>query len=196
MLTCVENVRVREAERPRRHGAGVGPGLAEISLGEDRPAYEPHPGDLAPNYEALNEGVLKEQFKDCLRRRSANSDSLPAIILALVRRGVSRATLARWGRECGLSKRYVSGLLSRIFIKLGLRKRREGGGRKVSPAALELLAHARRRYGRSFRSVLHSACRLADVEHSHEPPADGSASYSSTTISKYLAPKIPLEDIA
>jgi len=184
MSASVENVRVWEPQRPSRNGTRVRPSVAAISVDKYQPAFEARSGNAAPEYGALKDGALKEQFKDCLRRRSATTDSLPALTLASVRRGVSRATLARWGRECGLSKSYVSRLLSRIFVKLGLRRRRKGGGRRVSPGARELLALARRRYGRSFRSVLHSACRLANATHSRQPLAGGGASYSSTTIRK------------
>jgi len=161
--------------------------VAEITADEDRPAREPRSTNTAPEYGALKDGALKEHFKDCLRRRSPATDSLPALILVLVHRGVSRATLTRWGTGCGRGKSYVRSLLSRIFVKLGLRKRREGAGRKVSAAALELLTHARQRYGRSFRSVLHSACRLVDsqtaAQHRQQPHRGATAPYCHTAIS-------------
>jgi len=204
----------------------------------------------------LSAAALRKTYLACLGPRALGSTAkLAQIIGALVRRGATRATLVRWAVEAGCSEKYVRSLLSRIFIRLGLRRRRPGAGRRSSPEILQLLAEFKARFGQRRLKVARAlwraaeadepacpgpsnlllsapltllqseislsnpgadpsapavktldlmttnqahfrACRLADVEHSHEPPADGSASYSSTTISEHLGPKIPLEDIA
>ncbi|HEX3625381.1 MAG TPA: hypothetical protein VH280_08150 [Verrucomicrobiae bacterium] len=120
---------------------------------------------------------LKERYLQCFGVRANNVTTLQGIVRNLIEDGVSRRTLATWAVEAGYTKGYVSSLLSRILISLGLRERKEGAGRKPSPDALELLSYARSRYGENHLNVLRAAWR-AGKTHSKttDTPDDASAS--------------------
>jgi hypothetical protein len=55
-------------------------------------------------------------------------------------------------------------LISRIFSSLGRRERGPGAGRKPSPEALALLAHAEEHYGDRALRVLYAACRAGKAQ--------------------------------
>jgi len=116
-------------------------------------------------YAGLSESELKGRFLECMKPRSLRSlAALAEIIRALVSRGARRQTLLRWAVESGCNKSYVRSLLSRIFVRLGLRVRRKGAGRKFSPEILELLADLRSRFGARYVQAARALCRAAESE--------------------------------
>jgi len=116
------------------------------------------------NREHLRSQALKERYLQCFGVRANNATLLQGVVGDLIGEGVSRQTLVAWAVEAGYSKGYVSGLLSRLLVSLGLRQRQKGAGRKPSPATLELLAHARSQYGEDFLKVLRAAWRTGKAQ--------------------------------
>jgi hypothetical protein len=114
--------------------------------------------------------ALKKEFLECFAVRTKNTTSLEGVVKGLIEQGVSRRTLVGWAVGAGYSKGYVSSLLSRVLCSLGLREREAGAGRKPSPDALELLAHARNSYGSRFLNVLRAVWRAGRSQNS---PQDG-----------------------
>lgn len=108
--------------------------------------------------------TLKEQFLQCFGVRTDNTAVLQGVVRSLIDQGVPRQTLVKWAVEAGYRKSYVSSLLSRIFVSLGMRERKPGAGRKPSAMALELLAIARSRYGEHFLKVLRGAWRAGKAQ--------------------------------
>jgi hypothetical protein len=116
--------------------------------------------------------ALKQKYLECFGIRATNMVTWQEAVRDLTDQGVSRETLADWAVAAGYSRGYVSSLLSRIFCSLGLRKRGAGGGRKPSPDALELLAHARSRYGYRFLKVLRAAWRAGRTQTAEDGPPE------------------------
>ena len=116
------------------------------------------------NREHLRSQALKERYLRCFGVRTNNAALLQSVVRDLVHEGIPRQTLAAWAVEAGYSKGYVASLLSRVLVSLGLRERNKGAGRKPSLAALELLAHARSRYGDDFLKVLRAAWRAGKAQ--------------------------------
>ena len=108
--------------------------------------------------------ALKERFLQCFGVRANNTALLHDVVKDLIGGGIPRQTLVAWAVEAGYSKGYVSGLLSRLLVSSGLRKRQKGAGRKPSSATLELLAHAQGRYGEDFLKVLRAAWRTGKAQ--------------------------------
>jgi hypothetical protein len=108
--------------------------------------------------------ALKERYLQCFGVRANNATLLQGVVRDLIGEGISRQTLVGWAVEAGYSKGYVSGLLSRLLVSLGLRERQKGAGRKPSLATLELLAHAHSRYGEDFLKVLRAAWRTGKAQ--------------------------------
>jgi hypothetical protein len=144
----------------------------------------------APNHgKQLSSQVLKERYLQCFGVRANNVALLQGVVKDLLDGGVPRKTLVAWAVEAGYSKGYVSGLLSRILVSVGLRERRKGAGRKPSPATLELLAHARSRYGKDFLKVLRAAWRtgkaqLGATSASSETSPRGSSAFVASQFQK------------
>ena len=111
----------------------------------------------------LSPQALKERYLRCFGERTNNAALLQSVVRDLIHEGIPRQTLAAWAVEAGYSKGYVASLLCRVLVSLGLRERNKGAGRKPTLAALELLAHARSRYGKHFLRVLYAACRAGKV---------------------------------
>jgi hypothetical protein len=122
-----------------------------------------------------NSDALKEKFLRCFALRGSGSTTLRGVVRDLIGAGVSKEMLAIWAVEAGYGKRYVSSLLSRIFVSLGVRERRKGAGRKPSSAALELLAHAHSRYGESALKVLCAAWRAGKARRAASAVSDASS---------------------
>ncbi|SPE50630.1 hypothetical protein SBV1_1180024 [Verrucomicrobia bacterium] len=119
----------------------------------------------------LSAAALRKTYLACLGPRALGSTAkLAQIIGALVRRGATRATLVRWAVEAGCSEKYVRSLLSRIFIRLGLRRRRRGAGRRSSPEILQLLEEFKARFGKRRLKVARALCRAAEAD---EPACPG-----------------------
>jgi hypothetical protein len=112
----------------------------------------------------LSSQALKERYLLCFGVRANNATLLQGVVRDLIGEGISRQTLVGWAVEAGYSKGYVSGLLSRLLVSLGLRERQKGAGRKPSSATLELLAHARSRYGEDFLNLLRAAWRTGKAQ--------------------------------
>jgi hypothetical protein len=108
--------------------------------------------------------TLKEKYLRCFGVRTDNAAALQEIVKGLIDEGVSRKTLVGWAVQAGYSKGYVSSLLSRVLCSIGLRERRAGAGRRPSPAALELVAHAQDKYGEQFLKVLRAAWRAGKAQ--------------------------------
>jgi hypothetical protein len=126
----------------------------------------------------LSSQALKERFLRCFGVRVNNAALLQDLVKDLIGEGVSRQTLVAWAVEAGYSRASVRSTLSRIFVSLGLRERERGAGRKPSPAALELAAHARRLYGKSFVNMLRAAWRVGKAQlaaENHGTAPDGDA---------------------
>lgn len=112
--------------------------------------------------------VLKKEFLECFGVRTSNAEALRLIVKELIQRGVSRQTLLSWAMQAGYTSSGISSVLSRILCSIGLRARKAGAGRKPSRDALEILAHARSRYGERFLSVLRGAWRAGQAQASSE----------------------------
>jgi hypothetical protein len=112
--------------------------------------------------------ALKAEYLKCFGVRTNNTSVLRQTVKGLMDRGVSRKTLVVWAVQAGYTKGYVSSLLSRILCSIGLRANRIGAGRKPSLDALELLAHARSRYGERFLNVLRAAWRAGRTQAANE----------------------------
>ena len=104
--------------------------------------------------------ALRKAYLQCFGIRATNATVLQDTVRGLMQQGVSRKTLMIWAVETGYAKKSVSSLLSRILCSIGLRERQMGAGRKHSPDALELLHHARSRYGLKYLKVLRATWRL------------------------------------
>ena len=139
--------------------------------------------------DVVDRDTLKEKFLGYLEARTTNTCMLREAVKALIDRGVTRGTLIRWAVEAGYSKGYASSLLSQILCPLGLRANRVGGGRKPSPEALELLAHARERYGKKFLKVLRAACRAGKAELAKEEAERRICGTTNPESGKILAPQ-------
>jgi hypothetical protein len=125
--------------------------------------------DVKPKANLNNEklpsfSALKQKYLQCFGARIQNASVLRDVVRDLIDEGVPRQTLAEWAVDAGYAKGYVSSLLSRILVFLGLRERKQGAGRKPSPAALELLAHARDQYGENCLKVLRAAWRAGNAQ--------------------------------
>ena len=129
----------------------------------------------------LGSQALKKRYLQCFGMRANNATVLQGVVGDLIDEGISRQTLVAWAVEAGYSKGYVSGLLSRILITLGRRERQKGAGRKPLPATLELLAHARSRYGEDFLKVLRAAWRTGKAQLA-ETDATGETSMLEATV--------------
>ena len=116
-------------------------------------------GSSAAILERFERKALKEKYLACFDTRSSNTAQMVEAVKGLVRLGISRKILVRWAVGAGYNLSHVRSLLSRIFCALGLRERAAGAGRKSTPEALELLAHARQRYGDRSLKVLRAAWR-------------------------------------
>lgn len=109
-------------------------------------------------------GSLKQRYLHCFGVRANHATRLQGIVRDLIGEGVPRRTLVAWAIEAGYTQGYVSSLLSRILVSLGLRERQKGAGRKPSLAALELLSHARSRHGEDCLKVLRAAWRAGKAQ--------------------------------
>ncbi|HTV43101.1 MAG TPA: hypothetical protein VMF08_21230 [Candidatus Sulfotelmatobacter sp.] len=127
---------------------------------------------------------LKKRYLQCFGARANNVATLQGIVRDLIEDGISRRTLVAWAVEAGYTRGYVSSLLSRILVSLGLRERKKGAGRKPSPHALELLSYARSRYGENYLNVLRAAWRAGKA---HCETADSPDETSASGIMMALA---------
>jgi hypothetical protein len=107
---------------------------------------------------------LKKRFLQCMRLRTTSATALQGVVKRLIDLGISRKTLVAWAVQGGYSQGSASNFLSRIYSSLGFRERRAGAGRKPSPDTLELLAHARTRYGERAVKVLRAAWRTGKAQ--------------------------------
>jgi hypothetical protein len=85
-------------------------------------------------------------------------------VLALVKKGVTRGTLLRWGVEAGYSESFVRGVLSKVWVGLGARVRKRGAGPRVPQEALAIRAYVRGQYGDKAAKFLLAAYRLEKRE--------------------------------
>jgi len=108
--------------------------------------------------------ALKQKYLKCFDVRIMNATTWREVVTGLIDQGVSRHTLVNWAVDAGHSRITVSSMVCRILVSLGLRERREGAGRKTSPYALELLEHARIRYGARCLKVLRAAYRTGSAQ--------------------------------
>ena len=110
-------------------------------------------------------GSLKKRYLRCFGVRANSVATLQGVVGDLIEDGVSRRTLVAWAVEAGYTKGYVSSLLSRILVSLGLRERKIGAGRKPSPDALGLLSYCRSQYGKKHLNVLRAAWRAGRAQY-------------------------------
>lgn len=125
---------------------------------------------------------LKKRYLQCFGVRANNVTTLQGIVKDLIQKGVSRRRLVEWAVEAGYTKGYVSSLLSRILVSLGLRERKKGAGRKPSPDALELLSYARSRYRKNHLNMLRAAWRAGKTRGKTTDIPDASTSRIMTAI--------------
>jgi hypothetical protein len=123
-----------------------------------------HQTKALKNRKPLGSELLKERYLQCFGVRANSATMLQGIVKNLIEEGVSRQTLVAWAVKAGYTKGNVSSLLSRILVSLGLRERKKGAGRKPSPAALELLAHAQSLHGEECLNVLRAAWRAGKAQ--------------------------------
>ncbi len=117
-------------------------------------------------------GSLKKRYLQCFGVRANNVATLQGVVRDLIEDGVSRRTLVAWAVEAGYTKGYVSSLLSRMLVSLGLRERKKGAGRKPSPDALSLLSYSRSRYGIKHLNVLRAAWRAGRAQYETADTSD------------------------
>ena len=103
--------------------------------------------------------ALKAKYLKCFGAGVNAAPTLGEVVKELMDEGVPRPTLIRWAVQAGCTPGYASTVVSRVLCAVGLRERRAGAGRKPSPAVLELLAHARSKYGKNYLKVLRAAWR-------------------------------------
>jgi len=120
--------------------------------------------NILKRLERADSKTLKKKYLKYFSARRKSASTFHDIVRALIGRGVGRQILVRWAVEAGYSKSYVSSLLCQILCSVGMRVNAAGGGRKPSRHALELLDHARRRYGKNFLNVLRAAWRAGKAE--------------------------------
>jgi hypothetical protein len=147
----------------------------------------------APNQGKPDSQALKERFLQCFGARANNATALQDVVKKLIDHGVPRKTLVAWAVEADFSRSHIASVLSRIFVALGLRERQKGAGRRPSPAALELLAHARSQYGENFLRVLYAACRagktqLAATNSQSETSQSSLKPNCASTIRRFIQP--------
>ena len=123
-----------------------------------------HQTKALKNRKPLGSESLKEQYLQCFGVRANNATMLQGIVRDVIETGIPRQTLVAWAVKAGYTKGYVSSQLSRILVSLGLRERKKGAGRRPSPTALELLAHAQSRYGDECLNVLRAAWRTGKAQ--------------------------------
>ncbi len=114
----------------------------------------------------LSRATLKAKYLECLRARSPAT--LRQTVEALIHQGVRRDLLFAWAVADGNEKKRVSKILSECFCALGIRRRRVGAGRRISPPALLLLAFAHEIFGEQRRRCLRAACRAAGNPNAQE----------------------------
>ena len=143
-------------------------------------------------------GSLKKEFLKRIGVRTTNAAALQGVVKRLIERGVSRDILVTWGVHAGYPRTNVSSMLSRILCAIGLRERRPGAGRKPSPDALELLAHAQARYNERCLRVLQGALRAGKAQmkasRSNSAPQSGQAT-ELITPSQLLNPRANYEGV-
>ena len=157
---------------------------AQVHLKSSRPK---NPMNTQKRIEQPGFTALKEKYLQCFGVRASNMQAWQETVRSLNDRGISRELLVDWAVGAGYSRSYVSSLLSRIFCSLGLRKRGIGAGRKPSPDALELLAHARDRFGERFLKVLRAAWRAGKTQ---SAAALATESPSRSAIDIVVAPQL------
>jgi len=102
-----------------------------------------------------------------LRQAIAN---LKPVVTTLMKRGVTRAPLVRWGVEAGYREPYVRSLVSKLLCGVGQRRRIAGAGPHSPPEALSSFRAVCRDYGteRAPR-LLRAAAQIASKERSPIP---------------------------
>jgi len=108
--------------------------------------------------------ALKERYLECIGLTSVSTTALQSTVGKLINLGISRKTLVNWAVRKGYSRGSAANLLTRICKALGLPERQPGAGRIPSPETLELLAHARTRYGERAIKLLRSAWRTGKAQ--------------------------------
>jgi hypothetical protein len=108
--------------------------------------------------------ALKERYLDCIGLTSVSTTALQGVVAKLLNLGISRKTLVNWAVRKGYSRGSAANLLTRICKALGFPERQPGAGRIPSPDTLELLAHARTRYGERAINLLRSAWRTGKAQ--------------------------------
>lgn len=107
---------------------------------------------------------LREAFVKALKAHSGATESLRQVISACVAESVDVDTMVEWGTEAGYSESYVRTTVSSILRADGVKRRKDGGGRKTSKDAQSLLAYARKAFGDKAQAMLRAATRLAEKE--------------------------------
>src|SRR5438128_1472793 len=77
--------------------------------------------------------ALKAEFVEQLGSASTALEPFRRVVEKLVLRGHKRGELLEWGRKAGYSKQYVRGILSRTWLRAGIRVRKKGAGPKIPP---------------------------------------------------------------
>lgn len=103
---------------------------------------------------------LNKRYLSCFGARAKNAVALPGAVRDLICQDVCRQTLLTSAGQAGCAKATVSSLLSRIFVS---------SGHKPSATLLELLGHARGRYGVNFLKVLRAVLRASKAEFAPPP---------------------------
>jgi hypothetical protein len=130
-----------------------------------------HQTKVLKNRKPLGSGALKARYLQCFGARTNNAAALQGVVKNLIDEGIPRQTLVKWAVEASYSKGYVSSLLSRILVSLGMRERKPGAGRKPSVAALRLLVYVQEQYGEDCLKVLRAAWRAGRAELAASAPS-------------------------
>jgi len=121
--------------------------------------------EFAPDHHnPASESAFKANFLESLRLFADDAIALRDVVNRLFDYGIPRKTLVEWGVEAGHRRSSMRNLISALLLSRGLRSRKPGAGRKVSPQALALLAIARRDYGDCASKFLLAAYRAGKAE--------------------------------
>jgi hypothetical protein len=119
-------------------------------------------------------GVVRTEYLCALAGGlAANCGRVSLAVERAMSAGLGRKELEDWGVEAGYSRGYLRTVLSRYFVKRGVRQRKAGAGPKTPKEAQALLVLARKHYGENARKFLGAAARAAAAE--DRTPAEGQA---------------------
>ena len=115
---------------------------------------------LKAKYLACRGTLSSELIISTLR---AGAKTLRSLVTEMLGTGINPQTIVSWSKEHGYTQKHIQGLLSRILIDLGIRRRKRGAGPKSPEAAVLIEAWVRDRHQAHTLKLLRAACRVAQA---------------------------------